>query len=73
MLDKPVGWMHNHDMNTNTPLTPEQRVDLYVKIITEKMKGTLTDFNVAYMRNQSPGQKELDALNGALVKLGWQK
>lgn len=59
-------------MHTKAPLTHEQRTELYVRIIKEKL-GVLTEFNVAYMRNNTPGQKEMDALNAALLQLGWQK
>ncbi len=56
------------------PYTHEERVDLYVKIITQKMGAAgLTDFNVAYMRNAAPSKPQLDALNDALLKLGWTR
>lgn len=55
------------------PLTHEERVKLYVGIIQANLKGPLTDFNVAYMRNRAPTQPELDALNDALKQLGWER
>ena len=56
------------------PYTHEERVELYVKIITLKLGAAgLTDFNVAYMRNAAPSKVEADALNDALLKLGWQR
>jgi hypothetical protein len=60
-------------MATKLTLTHEQRVELYVKIIREKLGGPLTDFNVALMRTKCPSQVELDALNAALLQLGWQR
>ena len=54
-------------------MTHAERVDLYVKIIKAKLSMPLTDFKVAYLRNAAPGQKEMDALNDALIKLGWQR
>lgn len=54
-------------------LTHDQRVALYMDIIRTRMPGPLTDYNVALMRAKAPSQPELDALNAALVKLGWQK
>lgn len=60
-------------MATKLTLTHEQRVQLYVDIIQKRLGGPLTDFNVALMRTKAPSQVELDALNAALVKLGWQR
>lgn len=60
-------------MATKLTLTHEARVQLYVDIINTKLKGPLTDFNVALMRAKSPSQVELDALNDALKKLGWER
>jgi hypothetical protein len=56
-------------------LTQEQRVELYVKILREKFipKGHMNEFGVAYLRNAAPTQIEMDALNAALLQLGWQK
>lgn len=52
-------------------MTHQERVDLYVKIIEAKVKLPLTQFKVDYMRNASPGEKEMLALNEALGRLGW--
>lgn len=60
-------------MATKLTLTHEQRVDLYVNIIQLRMKGPMTDFNVALMREKAPSKPELDALNDALKKLGWER
>lgn len=59
-------------MTTKTLMSHEERVQLYVRII-ESQKLTLSDYNVALMRNGAPGQRELDALNAALVQLGWER
>lgn len=59
-------------MATRLTLTHEERVALYVKIIEGK-KLTLSDFNVALMRNGAPSKVELDALNDALLQLGWER
>lgn len=69
------GRRHNTHMDTKTPLTHAQRVALYVKIIQQNLlpKSPLTDFNVALMRNNARSQAEMDALNAALLQLGWQK
>jgi hypothetical protein len=58
---------------TKLTLTHEQRVQLYTDIIQTKLKSGLNDFIVATMRNKAPSQVELDALNAALVQLGWEK
>lgn len=54
-------------------ITQEQRVELYVDIIRKRLGGPLTDFNVALMRAKAPSAPELEALNLALKKLGWEK
>ena len=51
----------------------EARVALYVKIIKTKLKGPLNEFAVALMRNAAPSKQELDALNDALIQLGWKR
>ena len=60
-------------MATKLTLSHEERVALYVDIIRTKLKGPLTDFNVALMRAKSLSQVELDALNDALKKMGWER
>lgn len=59
-------------MTVKTLMSHEERVQLYVRII-ESQKLTLSDYNVALMRNGAPGQRELDALNDALKQLGWER
>ena len=61
-------------MATKLTLTHEQRVELYVKIIESGLKKVpLTDFSVAYMRAKAPSKPELNALNAALLQMGWEK
>lgn len=58
-------------MAARLTLTHAERVALYVKIIESKQLA-LSDYTVALMRNGAPSKPELDALNLALVQLGWQ-
>lgn len=60
-------------MATRLVLSHEARVDLYVNIIKAKLPGPLTEYNVALMRNAAPSVPEMEALNEALVKMGWEK
>lgn len=57
-------------MATRLTLTHVQRIELYVKLITERALP-LTPYKVALMRNAAPSQAELDALNSALQQLEW--
>lgn len=53
------------------PLTHEQRTALYVKILRDQAPP-LNEFTVGYMRAKAPNQKALDALNAALIQVGWK-
>lgn len=60
-------------MTTQTKLTHEQRVELYVNLIKSKLKQPLNDFIVATMRERAPGKDEAAALEDALTQLGWSR
>ena len=60
-------------MATLLTLSHAERVDLYVEIIKTKLQGPLNDFIVAAMRARAPSQIELDALNAALLQMGWER
>ena len=67
--------MNKQDLPRKGTITLEQRVALYVRIITENIlpKRVLTEHTVALMRNKAPSAAELAALNSALAQLGWVK
>jgi len=52
-------------------LSHEKRVALYIHII-QGFKLPLSQSHVATMRAKAPGSEELEALNEALRKLGFQ-